>query len=117
MRPWQQRGAKGRKREPGLNGLEKDFLANVLTPWLHSGAILWHSEHEAIKLRLADNTYYSPDWFVMTPTGDLKAYEVKGGLFPEKNRIKTKVAAELFPFPITICRRPRKREPWQYEEI
>jgi hypothetical protein len=120
--------ARGRKRKDGMNGLESDFLVTVIVPDVEAGKILWWM-FEAIKFRLADNTFYTPDFCVMRDDYELVAYEVKGGWFPEHNRVKTKVAADRFPVRFILARRPRppkedparkrpaREDPWTYDEI
>lgn len=58
--------------------------------------IAWF-KFEAIKLRLADNTFYSPDFLVLHQDGVLEAHEVKG-FWEDDARVKIKVAASLYPF-------------------
>lgn len=60
------------------------------------GEIVWW-KFEAIKLRLADNTFYTVDFFVMKASGELEAHEVKG-YWMDDARVKIKVAAGLYPF-------------------
>lgn len=38
---------------------------------------------EGIKLRLADNTFYTPDFAVMLANGQLEMHEVKGGYWTD----------------------------------
>lgn len=52
---------------------------------------------EGVKLRLADATFYSPDFAVMRSTGALEMHEVKG-FWQDDARVKIKVAASLYPF-------------------
>ena len=61
-----------------------------------SGSIVWY-EFEAIKLRLAKKTFYTPDFLVMRADGILECHEVKGH-WEDDARVKVKVAAEKFPF-------------------
>jgi hypothetical protein len=42
-----------------------------------AGEVLWH-KFEAIKLRLADNTFYTSDFAVMTADLAIELHEVKG---------------------------------------
>lgn len=52
---------------------------------------------ERLKIRLADNTYYTPDFVVMLVGGELEFHEVKGSWkMPgqDDSRVKIKVAAE-----------------------
>jgi hypothetical protein len=58
--------------------------------------ILWH-KFEAVKLRLADNTFYTCDFAVLTADLALEMHEVKG-YWQDDARVKIKVAASLYPF-------------------
>jgi len=50
---------------------------------------------EAVKLRLADKTFYTPD-FMVTTNDQIQFHEVKGFLREDAN-VKFKVAAEQYP--------------------
>jgi hypothetical protein len=54
-------------------------------------------EFEAIKLRLAPTTFYTPDFLVQLPNGELECHEVKG-FWRDDARVKIKVAAAMHPF-------------------
>ena len=99
-----------------MNGLEQQYSA-LLDRELAEGKILWRSEHEAIKLKIADKCYITFDFWVLTAAGELEVRECKGGLFPEHNKVKTKTAAAMFPVRVVICRKKNKSTPWEYEEI
>lgn len=54
---------------------------------------------ERIKLKLADNTFYTPDFFVILADGSIEFHEVKGSWkMPgqDDSRVKIKVAAEMY---------------------
>lgn len=56
---------------------------------------------EAVKLRLADATFYTPDFMVLRHDGSIEFHEVKGSWAApnqDKSRVKLKVAAEMFPW-------------------
>lgn len=72
-----------------------------------AGEILWF-KFEGMKLRLTDNTFYTPDFAVMLADGTLECHEVKGQWMDDA-RVKIKVAAELYPFRFVAVRpRPKK---------
>lgn len=50
---------------------------------------------EAIKFKLADKTYYTPDFMVVMPDGLIEFAEVKGH-WEDDARVKIKCAAEKF---------------------
>lgn len=60
------------------------------------GDVLWY-RFEGLKLRLADNTFYTPDFAVMLSTGVIECHEVKG-FWTDDARVKIKVAADQYPF-------------------
>lgn len=60
------------------------------------GDILWY-RFEGLKLRLADNTFYTPDFAVMSSDGVMECHEVKG-FWRDDARAKIKIAAEMYPF-------------------
>lgn len=80
-----------------------------------AGDVLWY-RFEGVKLRLADNTFYTPDFAVMLGTGVMEMHEVKG-FWQDDARVKIKVAADLYPFRF-IAARPLPKKAgggWQIE--
>lgn len=61
-----------------------------------AGEVLWW-RFEGLKLRLADNTFYTPDFAVMAGDGVIECHEVKGH-WTDDARVKIKVAAASYPF-------------------
>lgn len=82
-----------------------------------AGDVLWY-RFEGIKLRLADNTFYTPDFAVMTNACQLECHEVKG-FWSDDARVKVKVAASLFPLRFLAVRPKPKRDGggWDVEEF
>lgn len=78
-------------------------------------AIHWF-HFEAIKLRLADDTYYTPDFVVLPADGILELHEVKGH-WRDDARVKIKVAAALFPFKFIAVTRKKSVGGWEWEEF
>jgi hypothetical protein len=72
-----------------------------------AGDVLWY-RFEGVKLRLADNTFYTPDFAVMLSSGQMEMHEVKG-FWQDDARVKIKVAAELYPFRF-IAAIPQKKK-------
>jgi hypothetical protein len=70
--------------------------AVLLEDMKSAGEIQWWA-YEAIKLRLADKTYYTPDFAVINGQEELEFHEVKG-FWREDARVKIKAANEQFPF-------------------
>jgi hypothetical protein len=80
----------------------------------HVGEILWY-RFEGHKLRLADNTFYTPDFAVIVASGALEFHEVKGR-WTDKARAKTKVAAAQYPHRFIAVKRAG-RHGWQFEDM
>lgn len=79
----------------------------------HAGTVLWH-RFEAVKLRLADNTFYTADFFVLPKSGYLEVHEIKGH-WQDDARVKIKVAASIYPFKFIAV--TRNKDGWKREEF
>lgn len=86
--------ALGRLPSGQMNKTEAAY-AMELEAQRHLGTVAWWA-FEGLKYRLADNTFYTPDFAVMLASGVLQAHEVKGH-WEEDARAKIKIAAALFP--------------------
>ena len=94
-----------------MNSLESRYAIELEALRL-AGEIQWW-RFEAIRLRLADKTYYNPDFAVMV-AGRLEFRETKGH-WEDDSRAKIKIAAELFPcFRFVAVRRVKGQ--WETEE-
>lgn len=78
-----------------------------------AGKIVWH-KFEALKLRLADNTFYTPDFMVLAADSVLELHEVKG-FWQDDARVKIKVAASLYPFRFIAAKKVKGG--WEREEF
>lgn len=87
--------ALGRLKVGQMNKTELAYDAH-LHLLKHSGEIVWH-KFEGLKLRLADNTFYTPDFAVMAADGVMECHEVKG-YWMDDARAKIKIAADMYPF-------------------
>ncbi|WP_313707926.1 DUF1064 domain-containing protein [Atlantibacter hermannii] len=108
--------ALGRLKTGQMNRTEAEYAA-TLESWKHAGLIAWY-RFEGIKLRLADNTFYTPDFAVMLTTGEMELHEVKG-FWTDDARVKTKVAADQYPFRIIGVTKQAKKAGggWKTEEF
>lgn len=78
-----------------MNGTERKY-ADYLEQCRKRGDILrW--DFEPVKLRLADSTFYTPDFRVILHDGTEEYHEVKG-FWRDDARVKIKVAAEMHPY-------------------
>ena len=83
------------KRSWKMNKTEQAY-AWILESEIRGGQIVrW--EYEAVKLRLADRTWYTPDFCVWYPDGRVGFREVKGGRVRDDAAVKFKVAREMYP--------------------
>ncbi len=108
--------ALGRLKPGKMNQTEAAY-AEHLRALQHAGEILWF-RFEGIKLRLADNTFYTPDFAVLAADGVMELHEVKG-FWQDDARAKIKIAADQYPFRFIAVRVRPKREGggWAVEEF
>jgi len=108
--------ALGRLKTGAMNKTEQAYAAN-LERLRQAGYIAWF-KFEGVKLRLADNTFYSPDFAVMTAEGRMQMHEVKG-FWQDDARVKIKVAADLYPFEFVAVKVKAKKDGggWSVEEF
>jgi hypothetical protein len=103
-----------------MNSVERRYEQH-LRDRLLVGEIRWY-EFEPLKLRLADNTYYTPDFIVVDNALALEAHEIKTEWstgkpgWNEDARVKIKVAAEHFPIRFIAATYMRDGS-WQFEEF
>lgn len=126
--------AKGRvKPAAGMNKLEHSY-AEHLDRRRSIGQIIWRSGHEALKLKLAENTHYIVDFLVLRADGVLEIHDTKGTTkrpvtkggveigktetyyCPPKNKQKLKLVADLYPIVVKVIWRNRAGE-WVEEEF
>lgn len=79
-----------------------------------AGEVVWY-KFEGIKLRLADNTFYEPDFAVMLADGSFEIHEVKG-FWTDDARVKVKVAADIYPFQFRALKALPKSKGGGWEE-
>lgn len=110
------RFALGRLKPGEMNKTEAAY-AEYLNLRKLAGSVLWY-RFEAIKLRLADNTFYTCDFAVMTADGTLEMHECKG-FWADDARIKIKVAAVQYPFRFIAVKARAKKHGggWEVEEF
>ncbi len=108
--------ALGRLKVGAMNKTEVAYAA-TLEQRKHAGEVSWF-KFEGLKFRLADNTFYTPDFAVMLADGALEAHEVKGH-WQDDARAKIKIAADMYPLRfVAIQARPKKDGGgWKVEEF
>ena len=100
--------ALGRLPVGHMNKTEAAYAA-LLETLKVAGRIQWF-RFEGLKLRLADKTFYTPDFAVMRDDGVMECHECKG-FWMDDARVKIKVAAETFPMFrfVAVQRQAKKR--------
>jgi hypothetical protein len=108
--------ALGRLKVGQLNKTEQAY-ANYLEALKQAGSIIWY-KFEGLKFRLADNTFYTPDFAVQRANGLLEAHEVKGH-WQDDARVKIKIAAEMYPIQFIAVKVRAKKDGggWAVEEF
>ena len=104
--------ALGRLKKGARNGLEAEYEV-YLEGLKWGGKILWY-EFEGLKFRLADNTFYTPDFVVLNADSQLEVHEVKG-FWKDDARVKIKVAASMYP--LVFFGIQKKRGQWVVENF
>lgn len=112
----QQSGARalGRLKQGVLNKTEQRY-ADHLESRKVRGEILYYA-FDSLKFRLADKTFYTPDFIVMKANGEIEIHEVKGH-WEDDARVKIKVAASMHPFPFIAVMWNSKYNDWDYENF
>lgn len=104
--------ALGRLKQGVMNKTERNYAGHLESLKI-AGEVLYYA-FDSIKFRLADKTFYSPDFIVMKATGELEAHEVKGH-WEDDARVKIKVAASLHPIPFIAVKMNEHNNGWDYE--
>jgi hypothetical protein len=108
--------ALGRLKSGEMNKSEAAY-AQHLEQLKSAGEILWY-KFEAVTLKLAKDTRYTPDFVVMSKNCGLELHEVKG-FWQDDAKAKIKVAASLFPFRFiaVFIRTKKEGGGWRTEEF
>ena len=111
--------AKGRLKS-GERNLTEAAYERFLGEQLAIGMIKWF-KFEAIKLRLADNTFLTMDFAVLAADGIMELHDTKGSknIFTDDARVKIKVASDMYPFVFKVYYPRPKRDGggWIMEEF
>jgi len=100
------------RKQEAMNKTEKEYHFHLLALQLAGKIVRYDFEPE--RLRLANNTFYSPDFRVIFPDGSVEFHEVKG-YWRDDARVKIKVAAELHPYRFRAVQKAKTG--WHYEDF
>lgn len=109
--------ALGRLKTGQMNKTEAAYEKSLSIQKNVTGNVAWY-KFEGVKLRLADNTFYTPDFAVMLTNGEMEMHEVKG-FWQDDARAKIKIAADMYPFRfVAVKARAQKHGGgWDLEEF
>jgi len=122
------RFAKHKRRAPGeRNKVEAAYEAHL--DLLHRAGEIDGFKFEGIKLKLADNTHFTPDFIVYAQDGVVELHDTKGttkklragGIkeaapwIEEDAKLKLKIVAEQFPFRVFAVF--KTSEGWQKQQF
>lgn len=105
--------ALGRLKPGQMNKAEAAYALH-LELLKRSGEVIWY-RFEGLKLRLADNTFYTPDFAVLAKDSVLECHELKG-FWRDDARAKVKIAAEMYPFRFKAFKVRAKKNGGGYDE-
>ncbi|HYD58940.1 MAG TPA: hypothetical protein VEC35_01200 [Noviherbaspirillum sp.] len=88
--------ALGRLPKDRMNKTEREY-SDKLEAQKAQGLIIDYKFH-ALRVRLADNTYYEPDFLVLHADMTVGIHETKGGFTTDKGQMKIKLCAEVLPW-------------------
>ena len=100
-----------------MNKSEKEFSEYLESLRISGSIAAWKFEPE--KFRLANNCYYTPDFFTLRADGTVEFFEVKG-YWQDDAKIKIKVVAEQFPwYRFTAAYKRSKKDGggWKFESF
>jgi hypothetical protein len=106
--------ALGRLKQGVMNKTEQNYAGHLEDRKI-KGEILYYA-FDSIKFRLADKTFYTPDFVVMKASGEIEIHEVKGH-WEDDARVKIKVAASMHPFPFIAVMWNSKNNTWDFENF
>jgi hypothetical protein len=96
-----------------MNRLEAKYAGYL--EGLKRGGVILDYWFDAIRLRLAEKTFYSPDFLVLASDMTFEVHEVKGGIWEDDARVKIKVAAAKYPMRFKAVRWVKGA--WEAEEF
>ncbi len=114
--PQRRMQALGRLKTGAMNATERAYSVH-LEALKQRGDVLWF-KFEGIKLRLADNTFYTPDFAVLASDSVLELHEVKGH-WQDDARAKIKIDADLYPMRFLAFKKRAAKEGggWSAEDF
>jgi len=94
-----------------MNKLEAKYAAHLELLRQAGKIVFWR--FESVKFRLANLTWFTPDFYIMRPDGSIEIHETKGFMEDDAN-VKIKAVAEQFPELLFVLVRWVKGE-WEFK--
>lgn len=104
---WNKSFALGRLKTGQKNKTESAYGEHLRLRQI-AGEVEWY-KFEGLKFRLADNTFYTPDYVVMLAGGMIEIHEVKG-YWQDDAKVKIKVASDMYPFRFVAIKQKAKKD-------
>jgi hypothetical protein len=106
-------GVRGRHQVGVMNATEARYAQELEALKLRGEIRSW--AFESLRFRLAEKTFYTPDFLVERMDGGLEIHEVKGVWYDDA-RAKIKIAAQMFPmFAFVAVKAGKRRGNWVVE--
>jgi len=96
-----------------MNKLEKAYSERLELLRLAGEIDRW--DYQPCKWRLADKTYYTPDFLIIRNDGIVEFHETKG-FMRDDAAVKIKAVAERYPYFVFVLVKQIKRE-WTFDVI
>lgn len=123
------KGGRGLRLKPGeMNGTERAYSLHLDAEQRAGRILVWR--FQPCNWRLADSTYYRPDFLVMRSDGLVEFHDTKGGKLDKKSgkfkayvethaKVKIKVVADMYPFAFVYAWPLRKKDGggWAFERF
>lgn len=91
-----------RSASAGMNKTEAAYAQEL--ELLKAAGVIKFWRFESIRLRLADGTFYTPDFLVVLSDDTIEIIETKG-FMREAARVRLNVAADIHPFRFYLARK------------
>ena len=96
-----------------MNGLEAKYAGHLEAQRRAGRIVFW--KFGELKLRLADGTWYTTDFYIMYPDAHIEIHETKGFMRDDAN-VKIKAAAEKYPeFKFVLVQWKKKEGGWVFK--
>jgi len=113
--PSMARTGRNRHSTGEMNGLEKRYALHLELRRQTGEIQAW--KFEALKLKLAPATFYTPDFLLLMADGKTELHETKGSFIEDDAAVKIKVARVMFNgiFDIVVVKWDKRLKSWTFQ--